>query len=313
MIIVFGSLSMDMNIHVPHMPVGKEPVISPQYLLTPGGRGGNQALAAARVGGKVALVGRVGDDDMGQNLLDFLRKNGVMVSGVARSDMPTGCAIVLRDNAGHNQMIVTSGANAETQNDQVPDEILTPQNFVLVQMELKLEETVKLLERAHARGTKTILNLAPAIMIPKAAVQYVDYLIVNSIEGRKMAERMGLSVEDSATKLAYGLARAGNMTVIMTLGKHGSIAVQPDGRGFEVPILEIGQETVVDVTGAGDCYTGTLAGCLQEGRNLLDSMKLASIAGTLACQKVGAQASYPYFGYVEERLSELANSQAFQL
>lgn len=128
-----------------------------------------------------------------------------------------------------------------------------------------------------------------------------------------MAERMGLNVEDKATKLAYGLARAGNMTVIMTLGKHGSVAVQPDGRGYEVPILPIDPATVVDVTGAGDCYTGTLVGCLQEGRSLFEAMKLASIAGTLACQKVGAQASYPYIGHVEERLPELAHAQTFQL
>lgn len=314
MIIVFGSLNMDMNICVERLPVPGETVLSPEYLMTPGGKGGNQALAAARVGSKVALVGRVGDDDMGQTLTDYLKKNGVMVSGVARSDdRPTGCAVVTRDGEGENQIIATSGANAQVTEDQVPDEILTPQNYLLAQMELPLDETVKLLARAHARGTKTVLNLAPAIMIPKSALGHLDYLIVNSIEGRQMAEKMGLKVEDNAVKLAYALARAGNLTCIITIGKHGSIAVTPEGHGYEVPAMPLGDGEVVDNTGAGDCYTGTLVACLHDGKSLLDAMKLASTAGSLACKKVGAQASYPYWGDVEESVDYIPRTQEFKL
>ena len=176
MIIVFGSLNMDLNIRVAHLPVPGETVLSPSYDMLPGGKGGNQALAAVRVGPKVALVGRVGNDDMGQTLTDFLKKNGVMVSGVARTETPTGCAIVVRDGNGENQIIATSGANAEVTRDQVPDEILTPQNFLLAQMELPVDETVKVLERAKKRGVKTMLNLAPAIMIPKAPAGREDGL-----------------------------------------------------------------------------------------------------------------------------------------
>lgn len=313
MIIVFGSLNMDMNIRVNRLPVPGETVLSPEYQMSPGGKGGNQALAAGRVGSKVALVGRVGNDDMGQTLTDFLKKNGVMVSGVARSELPTGCAVVVRDGEGENQIIATSGANAEVVADQVPDEILTAQNYLLAQMELPVDETVKLLERAHRRGTKTVLNLAPAIMIPKSALGHLDYLIVNSIEGRQMAEKMGLNVEDNAVKLAYALAKAGNLTCILTIGKLGSIAVSPDGRGYEVPALPVPENEIIDNTGAGDCYTGTLVACLHDGKTLIEAMKFASTAGSLACKKVGAQMSYPFWGDVEEHVDQIPRTQEFKL
>jgi ribokinase len=305
---------MDMNIKVAKLPEAGETVVAGDYIMTPGGKGGNQALAAARVGAKTAIVGRVGNDDMGYTLTDYLKKNGVMTSGVVRSDdLSTGCGIVVRDATGENQIITTLGANAEVAAEQVPDEVLGPQNFLLVQMEVKHEETIKLIDRAHDRGTKIILNLAPATMLPKGALHKIDYLIVNSIEGRQMAEKMGLRVEDNAIKLAFALARAGNFTCILTIGRHGSVAVSPGGHAFEVPAYMVPENEVVDITGAGDCYTGTLAACLYEGKSLLDAMKYASVAGSLACRKVGAQASYPYWGDVTECVGEIVGVKESQL
>ena len=239
MIIVFGSVNMDMAIRVEKLPVPGETVLSKDYVLYPGGKGANQALAAARCGAKVALIGRVGNDHYGKVCTDEIKSDGVMTSGVARSDLPTGCAVVARDAAGENQILVMSGANSEVTHDQVPDEILIKQNLLLMQMELPVDQTVTLLERAKAQGVTTVLNLAPAIMIPKSAMGLLDYLIVNSIEARQIAEKLHLATENNAVKIAHALAIQGQLTAIVTLGKRGAVVVNKEGKGWGVPILTV--------------------------------------------------------------------------
>lgn len=296
---------MDMSIGLPHLPEPGETILSSDYKLFPGGKGANQALAAARAGAKVALVGKVGHDNYGKTITDCLKRDGVMVSGVGKSDdHPTGTAVIMRSPAGENQIIVLSGANAEAHHDQVPDEILIPQNMLLMQMELPVDQTVALLERAHNQGVKTILNLAPAIMIPKKAIGHIDVLIVNSIEARQMAQKLNLPTDNNALKLAKALAIEGNMTCLITLGRKGSIAIDPSGKGWGVGILEIEQSDVVDTTGAGDAYCGTFAAALHAGLPIEEAMRRASVAGSLACLKLGAQDSLPYSDDIEERLKD---------
>jgi ribokinase len=306
MIIVFGSLNMDMSIGLPHLPEAGETILSDDYKLFPGGKGANQALAAARAGAKVALVGKVGHDNYGKTVTDTLKRDGVMVSGVGRSDdHPTGTAVIIRNPKGENQIIVLSGANSEANHDQIPDEILIPQNILLMQMELPVDQTVALLERAHNQGVKTILNLAPAIMIPKKAIGHIDILIVNSIEARQMTQKLNLPVENNAMKLAKALAIEGNMICLITLGKNGSIAIDPSGKGWGVGVLPLDQNDVVDTTGAGDAYCGTFVAAIHAGLSLEEAMRRASVAGSLACLKLGAQDSLPYIDSIEERLKDL--------
>lgn len=306
MIIVFGSINMDMSLRVETLPVPGETVLTRNYILYPGGKGANQALAAARAGtGKVALIGCVGNDHYGKTATDELKRDGVMVSGVSKSDLPTGCAVTTRDAAGQKQILVMSGANADAMQDQVPDEILTPGNVLLMQMELPVDETVKLLERAKARGLITILNLAPAIMIPKKALGLLDYLIVNSIEARQIAEKLHFDSENNALKIAQALAIQGQLTCIVTLGKRGSVAVTKDGRAWGVPILEVDQSEIVDNIGAGDAFCGTFAAAIHDRLDIVSAMRRASVAGTLACMKEGAQAALPYLDDIESRLPQL--------
>jgi ribokinase len=314
MIIVFGSLNMDMSIGLPHLPEPGETILSTEYELFPGGKGANQALAVARAGAKVALVGKVGHDNYGKTITESLKRDGVMVSGVGKSDdLPTGTAVIMRNPSGENQIIVLSGANVEVNHDQVPDEILIPQNTLLMQMELPVDQTVALLERAHNQGVKTILNLAPAIMIPKKAIGHIDILIVNSIEARQMATKLNLAVENNALKLAKALAIEGNMICIITLGRKGSIAIGPDGKGWGVSILPMDQKDVVDTTGAGDAYCGTIAACLHVDMPLPEAMRRASVAGSLACLKAGAQDSLPYLDDIESRLAELPEADSLSV
>lgn len=314
MIIVFGSVGMDMSLRLEKLPVAGETVLSTDYELYPGGRGANQALAAARAGARVALVGKVGIDDYGRKATEGLKSSGVMVSGVARSDMhPTGCSITVRDGAGNKQNIVMSGANMEATNDQVPDEILIKQNMLLMQMELPVPETARLLERAKAHGATTVLNLAPAIMVPRRALGLIDYLIVNSIEARQIGERLHMETQSNTLRIAQALAIEGQMTVVLTLGKQGSIAVTKDQAAWGVGILELDQAQILDTAGAGDAFCGTFAASIHAGHSLSGAMRRASVAGTLACLKRGAQPSLPFLDDIESRLSSLPDAVSLAL
>lgn len=314
MIIVFGSLNMDFSISLDKLPVPGETVLSSDYMLTPGGKGANQALAAARYGAKVALIGRVGNDNYGKTVRESLKANGVMVSGVAYSDThPTGCAMVAKDRIGENQIIVMSGANVEVIHDQVPDEILIKQNVLLMQMELPVDQTMTLLERADAAGLITILNLAPAIMIPKRALGHLDYLIVNSIEARQIAEKLQLKVDNNALRLAQALAREGQMTCLVTIGSKGSVAVTKDGEAWAVPIMPLDQSEVVDIAGAGDAYCGTFAAAIHDGKSLPEAMRMASVAGSLTCLKAGTQAAMPFIDDILARMDEMPQAEKLSL
>lgn len=307
MIIVFGSINLDHSLLMERLPGDGETVIARDYALSYGGKGANQALAAARSGAKVALVGKVGQDGLAAEMLSSLRRGGVMTSGVGRSDLPTGCAFIARDRLGENQIVVAPGANAETTADQVPDEILAPGAVVLMQMEVPVAENITLMEHAKARGATTILNLAPALNFPKEALAHVDVLIVNEVEARQLAAHLHVRADEHALlKMAALLAEAGNLTCVMTLGAQGAVAVAADGHGWEVGAMKL--DHAVDTTGAGDCFCGTLAAALHDGRPLPQALKRASVAASLSCLKPGAQASYPLMGDIEKNLAHVADA-----
>ncbi len=308
MIIVFGSINMDVGMRVKDFARPGETILSPSYDMSPGGKGANQALACVRAGAKTALVGKVGDDAMATKILGGLRRNEVMTSGVATSDfLPTGMAFVMTDSHGENQIIVASGANGDVQAIQVPDEILKPGNIVLMQMEVPLQENFTLMERAKKLGATVMLNLAPAFRIPQKALELVDYLVVNELEARMMAEVIGIPAGQDLMLLARALSAKGGHDCIVTLGAEGSIAMGKDGKGWRVPALPV--ENIVDTTGAGDCFCGTLAASLHNKFALGSAMRRASVAAGLACTKKGAQESYPYIAEIEQALESFPQAQ----
>lgn len=308
MIIVFGSISMDINIPVPHLPKAGETVLGPTYLMSPGGKGANQALAAARLGVKVALVGKIGDDGMGLRAMNALRRAAVMTSGVGEAeDLPTGCAVITRNAQGDNHIVVATGANSTVTNDQVPDEILKPGTIMLLQLELPVGETETMIRRAHERGVRTILNLSPVQPMDMAVLKLVDTLIVNEFEAVQALEHLGLNAGGKPAQQALALARATAGTCIITLGEAGSVAVTKDGKIIAVPALPI--DKVVDTAGAGDAYCGTMAACLHEGKKLDEAMRWAAVAGSLACREAGTQDSFVYMGDIEEALPDLGPSR----
>lgn len=306
MIIVFGSVNMDMIVPVDRFPVAGETLLGWDYEMTPGGKGANQALAAARTGAKVALVGKTGDDGMGNRILNGLRRDGVITSGVGRSDKPTGMAVIITIPGGEHQIIVAPGANSEATSDQIPDEILRPGGVVLLQMETPPAQNADLLRRAHTRGVTTILNLAPALTLPEDVLPCLDYLIVNQIEARQMAQSLNLPASDDAAGLARVLSQKGKFTCIVTMGAAGSAAATTDGKIIQVPALKL--DKYVDNTGAGDAYCGTLAGVIYQKKSLPLAMRMASVAASLSCLKKGAQDSYAYLGDIEDTLPALGDA-----
>jgi ribokinase len=308
MIIVFGSINMDVNMRLASFPKPGETILAPSYDMSPGGKGANQALAAARSGVKTAIVGKVGDDVMGTRILNNLRRYEVMTSGVATSDtLPTGMAFVMGDSSGENQIIVASGANADVSAGQVPDEVLSPGNVVLLQMELPPAENQALLERAKARGVTTILNLAPAIRITQKMLDHVDYLVVNEHEAHALAEALGIPANKDMMMVARALSLQGGLTCVITLGEHGSIAASVKEGNWRVPAMSA---KVMDTTGAGDCYCGTLAAAIHSQFALDAAMRRASVAASLSCQQKGAQDSYPFLADIESVLESFPQAQA---
>jgi ribokinase len=301
MILVFGSLNADLVFQVQALPRPGETVLCPGYALEPGGKGANQAAAAAKAGAAVRMVGHVGGDSFGDFLRQGLVRAGVDCTGVANADAATGVAVIGVEPGGENQIMVGSGANLATREAQVADADLGPCVTLLCQNEVAPEATFALLGRAARRDARTILNLAPATPVPGAALDATHVLVVNEIEAAMAAGHRPGGPNDPQG-LAGELAARHDLTCVVTLGAVGAIACGPAGR------WRIGQLPVepVDTTGAGDAFVGVLAAALDRGDELPDALRHASVAAGLACTRLGAQTSQPLAAEIEARLADLA-------
>lgn len=312
MLITFGSIAMTLTMGVNRLPDINEIQHAGDYRMAAGGKGANQALAAVRAGAdKVALVGKISDDEMSSQILTKIRREGVMTSGVGQSALPTSAHVIIRDPSGRTLKIVTQGSNSEVTHEQIPDEILGPKALLLLQTDLPAAENTKLLERAKALGTRTVMNLGPSIEMTKKTLKNIDYLIVNHEEAKKLAAQLDLKVESNALRMAEGLAKLGELHCIVTLGERGSIAVTPDLTMWEIPALPI--EDVIDHDGAEDAYCGTFAACIYNSLPFARALKRASVAGSLACTKPGVQESFPYLDDIEKHLGGLEDPKQVKL
>jgi ribokinase len=245
-------------------------------------------------------------------MMHVLRRNEVITSGVTRSeDLPTGMAMVLRNGAGENQIIVASGANSAISAEQAPVEILGAGNYLLVQMELPIEQNAIVMKNAKEHGAKVVMNLAPALAIPKPMLALIDYLIVNQIEARQLGKKLGLDVEQVPQKLAYALAKEGKLNCLITLGEKGSVLVTPSGEAWSMDSIKL--DEVVDTTGAGDSFCGTFTACLHEGKTPEIAMRYATAAAALSCEKQGTIESYPYLSDIEEMLVKTPEAKRLKL
>ncbi|NKB59330.1 MAG: ribokinase [Alphaproteobacteria bacterium] len=304
MIIVFGSINMDLTFMVAHQPAPGETVLCPSYLASPGGKGANQAVAAARDGAQTAMIGCVGQDAFAGPALAILQEAGVDTTGVAVMETPTGCATICVDANAENAIVVASGANRDLRAAQVPDSLFGPETLLLMQMEIPTDENWALLDRAQNKGARTVLNVAPAAPVPIDALNALDFLIVNEIEGSAIARAGGMSPEPPE-QLPRQLAERHDLTCILTLGAAGAILHGAEG-GYAVPSLAVEPR---DTTGAGDTFVGVMAAGLDAGLDPVDAARRASAAAAVACTKIGAQTGIPTTPEIDAVLMGLAAAQ----
>jgi ribokinase len=286
MIFVFGSLNVDFFMNVDKLPAPGETVIGGDYFTAPGGKGANQAAAAARSGGTVAMFGLVGDDEWAATPIKALADFGVDVSGVGKTtEAGTGYASIMIDAQGENTIAVASGANLKASADGLATAGMTADDYLILQMEVDVAANWQALEIAKAAGATTVLNVAPAAAVPDTALALVDYLVVNEIEARTVAQSLAA---DDIEAMARALSNAHALTTIVTLGPDGALATSGE-EIIHVPSLPV---TAVDTTGAGDAFIGTLAAGLTDGLGLEAAMKRGCAGAALACTKPGAMPSY---------------------
>jgi ribokinase len=246
------------------------------------------------------MVGRVGTDDLSAIALNDLNLQDVDLSRVAKDEKPTGLAAICVEKRGENIIVVAAGANSNARADQVPDHLLTPETMVLLQMEVPLEENWTLVRRAKARGSRVMLNVAPAAPVPTDIVRMLDWLIVNESEAMIVAESLGRHRENPRAA-ASAVAEAAQTTVIVTLGGEGASGFSAD-KIYDVNALLI---TPVDTVGAGDAFVGAFAAALDSGGDLARGLAYGSVAGALACLTPGAQPSLPMKAAIDKRLKDL--------
>jgi len=290
-ITVVGSLNMDLVARAPRIPQPGETIIGSDFHTVPGGKGANQAVAAARLGAQVSMVGRVGRDAFAESLLNNLAAAGVDHTFVVHDPQAaTGVALIAVDDAGQNSIIVASGANVRLSPADVAGAkaAIAGADALLLQLESPLETVTRAAEVARAHGVTVILNPAPARPLPAALLSLVDVLIPNESETALLT---GLPVGDpaEAEAAAAALRELGVGTVILTLGERGALLAREDGAEY-FPAFEV---TPVDTTAAGDAFVGGFAVALAEGRSLAEAVQWGNGAGALATTRLGAQPSLP--------------------
>jgi ribokinase len=284
LVVVFGSINLDLIFNLPHIPKPGETVLGPSTRIEPGGKGANQAVAAARDGADTIMAGAVGRDALADGALRLLRAAGVNLDRVRAVDATTGCAAISVDPGGENAIAVGSGANLLASASQIEDALLSPRATVVLQMEVPSAETAALIARARARGARVVLNLAPAAALAEASLLAVDVLVANETEAAWLAGHLGCPAS------APGLHdRLGGVAVVLTRGGEGTHVAGREAAWHE-PALAI---EAVDTTAAGDCFVGVLAHRLDRGETLRAAVRRASVAAALCCTRPGSQGSLP--------------------
>ena len=289
MIIVFGSINIDLVTRVAEIPGPGETVLGADYATSPGGKGANQALAARRAGAHVALAGAVGRDGFAAQALALLRADGVDLSAVRECDAPTGAAFIAVDARGENAIVVASGANLHAEAAQLEKLAIAPGDILLLQRETPMAEAEAAALYARSKGARGGLNLAPAGSASERLLGALDFVCVNQHEARTLGSLLGVEARE-AEEICRAVSAKLNIAVIATLGAAGAIGFDRGARfALAAPSVR-----VVDTTGAGDTFVGAFAAALDRGLAFEAAMRDGLAAGSLACTKAGAQPSMPY-------------------
>ena len=301
-IVVLGGINMDLVGTTEKMPAPGETVFGQSFHTAPGGKGANQAVAAARLGAEVRMVGRVGDDEFGPVLIDGLRREGIDVSGVATDpDNSSGIAMILLDGRKENYIVAIYGANLACDHEQIKavESALDGADVLLMQLETPLAVATEAARIAGGRGVQVVWDPAPALEMGRDAYALCDVLTPNQLEAEYLT---GIAVTDldSARDAARKLVGEGVSVCVLTMAEAGAYYAAMENDGF-IPANEV--ETT-DTVAAGDAFAAALGVALAEGRSLSDAVKYASAAGALAVTKRGAQEAMPHRQEVDALFDE---------
>ncbi|HET9017345.1 MAG TPA: ribokinase [Thermomicrobiaceae bacterium] len=302
-VVVAGSVNTDIVVRVPHFPRPGETLPAGPLTYSGGGKGANQAVAAARMGASVTMVGAVGDDAFSDARLADLAADGIDASRVRRrTGIPGGVALIEVDDSGQNTIALVAGANGTVSGDEAASGVtaaLGRDGVLLCQFELPPAATGSALRTARRLGARTLLNAAPYISEAAELVGLADVLVVNEIEAGQILGCSPVAVDD-ATNAADELSRLGPSVVVITLGPSGAYLREPGA----AELLPAPRVSVVDTTGAGDALVGAMAALIAEGASTLHATRVGVLAGALAVQRAGAQPSLPYRRDVEALLAD---------
>jgi ribokinase len=291
-IVVVGSSNTDMVIKTESFPKPGETLLGGEFFLFPGGKGANQAVAAARLQGNVTFVAKVGNDLFGENAREQFAKEGIATDHIhVDRERPSGVALITVDGKGENTIVVAQGSNGTLSPEDVAQasHLFDGQSLVLMQLEIPLHTVVHTARLARSQGADVILNPAPARPLPDELLSQVSLITPNRTEAETLT---GTKVTDtaSATEAAQWFRDKGIRTVIITLGKDGAFVFDDAGGR----LIESPKVTAVDSTAAGDVFNGALAVALSEGKPINDAVSLANRAAALSVTRMGAQSSAPY-------------------
>ena len=291
-IVVVGSLNMDLVVKIPRIPSPGETLLGGEFKTHPGGKGANQAVAAARMGGEVYMVGCTGDDAFGRELRSTLEKDGINTSGVfVHPTAATGVALIQVDSQGRNSIAVAPGANYKLTDSDVKNafEKIGHFDILVVQFEIPMETVYAAVKLGAQTGARIIVNPAPAQVLPPDVLSLVDYLIPNEFELATILKKSGMTKEDIHENVSQ-IRAFGCKNCIVTLGKDGSMIVDNAGNETHIPAYSV---QAVDTTAAGDCFVGALAVGLSEDKPLAEATRFASAAASISVTREGAQPSIP--------------------
>ncbi|TPG20968.1 ribokinase [Sphingomonas koreensis] len=305
-IAVVGSLNMDLVAVAPRIPGVGETLTGSSYLKTPGGKGANQAFAAALLGGSVSMIGKLGSDDFGTQLRDSLTRAGCNTECVSATTTHTGVAVIIVSDAGKNCIVVVPGANGEFHVEDVAasSKKLIAADYLLLQLETPIASVVAAAAEAKSHGATVILDPAPAprTPLPAALLANVDILTPNEVEAAQLTGRGSSPLTDAeASAAAKDLLAQGIPCVVLKLGSRGCLLATPQIETW----VAAPSVAAIDSTAAGDCFNGALAVALAEGYNLVDACRFAVSAASLSVTRLGAQASIP----TREQLAEFIKAQ----
>ena len=300
-ICIIGSIGYDLTTYMYHFPKAGETIVGKKFIQNPGGKGDNQVIAAARVGGDVTFIGAVGDDNYGELLKKNLEANNVKTHLKIVPNMSSQIATILIDETGENRIVIVPGANNFVDKKQIDDNfgIIKECDIILMQLEIPMETVEYVIDKFYELNKILILNPAPGAELSDNIIKKCTYLTPNENE-IGLITKMPYDTIDNIKLAAKSLIDKGAQNILVTLGEKGAYLKNKD-KDIIIPTMKV---KAVDTTGAGDCFNGVFAMYLGLGKSVIEAIKYANVASSISVTRPGTVPSLPYKEEVEEKFKE---------